>query len=110
MKLDREKILGEALDHYGGRFSRGRSYAMSVECVDIAEEWLNTYQQDFGVLMAKSPRQMRRELGAYVRGNISYSKHKATFIPAFIWVTIAQAIISWIVGRIIENLMGDRFL
>ena len=108
MKLDRKKILGDAMQHYGGHLSGSRSYNMSVECVDLADVWLNTYQEDFGALMAKSPREMRKELRKYVRGNVSYSDHRATFIPAFIWVAIAQAIISWIVGKIIDNILEQR--
>ena len=108
MKLDRKKILGDAMHHYGGHFSGSHSYSMSVECVDLADVWLNNYQEDFGALMAKSPREMRKELRKYVRSNVSYSDHKATFIPAFIWVAIAQAIISWIVGKIIDNVLEQR--
>jgi hypothetical protein len=108
MKLDREKILEDAVKHYGGHLSDSHSYNLSVECVDLGEMWLNTYQEDYGALMEKSPRRLRKDLRKFVRSNVSYSDHKATFLPAFIWVAIAQAIISWIVGKIIDNVLEQR--
>ena len=108
MKLDKKRILGDAMEHYGGKFHGSRSYNMSVQCVDLGQDWVYTHQEDFGALMRKSPREMRKELRKNVKSKVSYSEHKATFLPAFIWVAIAQAIISWIVGKIIDNVLEQR--
>lgn len=108
MKLDKKKILGEATDHFGSKRYGGGSSSLANECVDLGQVWLDTYTGDYASEMgfwAKSPRRMRKELKKYVRGHVEYSSHNATFIPAFIWMWIAQGIISWVIGKIIDNVL-----
>ena len=108
MKLNKKRILGDAADHYRGTFNGHKSYGLAEECVDLAQEWIYTYEEDFPALMAKSAREMRIDLKCYVESRVSYSEHKAMFIPAFIWIAVAQAIISWIVSKIIDNILDQR--
>ena len=108
MQLNKKRILGDAVEHYKGKFNGDKSYGMAEECVDLAQVWVYTYREDYGELMSMRPKEMRKELRRYVRSRVSYSDHKATFLPVFIWVAIAQAIISWIVGKIIDNILEQR--
>jgi hypothetical protein len=108
MQLNKKRILGDAVEHYKGKFNGDKSYGMAEECVDWGQRWVYTYREDYSILMTKSPREMRRELRKYVKSRVSYSDHRAMFLPSFIWVTIAQAIISWIVGKIIDNILEQR--
>ena len=105
MKLDKKKILGEAEDYFGSKRYGDGTYSLSEECVDLGQVWLDTYRKDYGALMRKSPKDMRKELKNYVKGRVEYSSQNATFIPTFIWMWIAQAIISWIIGKIIDNIL-----
>lgn len=108
MKLNKKRILGYAADHYRGKFNGHKSYGLAEECVDLAQDWIYTYEEEFPAQMAESPREMRTDLKSYIQCRVSYAEHKAMFIPAFIWIAVAQAIISWIVGKIIDNILDQR--
>ncbi len=108
MKLDKKKILGEAKEYYSGKKRGSQSYNLSERCVDLGQEWVDTHQEDYGALVNKSPKQMKKEVRKYIRARVSYSEYNATFLPAFIWMWIAQAIISWIIGKIIDNILEQK--
>tara|TARA_R110002020_G_scaffold386620_1_gene597397 strand:+ start:225 stop:569 length:345 start_codon:yes stop_codon:yes gene_type:complete len=105
MKLDKKKILGEAEDYFGSKRYSDGTYSLTEECVDLGQVWLDTYTNDYGALIRKSPKEMKKELKKYVKGKVKYSSHNATFIPTFIWMWIAQAIITWVVQKIINNIL-----
>ena len=107
MQLDKNKILGEVQEHFGSKNYADGSYGLASECVDLGQEWLDTYDGDFGGLSRKSPKQMKKELKQYYKGRLDYASYNATFIPTFIWMWIAQAIITWVVTRIINNIWGQ---
>jgi hypothetical protein len=108
MKIDKKKILEDAKKYYGGKIHSEQSYGLAEKCVDLGQVWVDTYKQDYGALMRKSPKEMRKELNKYVGGRISYSEHNATFLPGFIWMWIAHAIITWIIKKIIDNILEQE--
>jgi len=114
MQLDKYKILGAAAVYFGRKRYAASSYGLAEECVDIGQSWLDTYSDDFGALVRKSPKEMKKELKNYYKGRVNYSAHNATFLPTFIWMWLAQAVITWVVTRIIDNIWGqigrDRYL
>ncbi len=105
MQLDKKKILGEAEEYFGSKNYGDGTYSLAERCVDLGQEWINTYSDDFGAIIRKDSKDMRKELKSYYKGKINYSTHNATFIPTFIWMWIAQAIITWVVTRIINNIL-----
>jgi hypothetical protein len=114
MKLDKKKILGDAKEYYSGKRYGTQSYSLAEGCVDLGQEWIDTHREDYGALVNKSHKQMKKEVRQYVRARVSYSEYNATLLPAFIWWWVAQAIISWIIGKIIDNIYeqkdGGRYL
>lgn len=107
MKLDKVKLLGEAKEYYGRGGVSDQSYDFSSGCVDLGQEWLDTYKSDYGALMRKSPSEMRKELRGYVKKRVNYKKYNTySFLPTFVWVWLAQTIISWIVKKIIEHILN----
>ena len=111
MKLNKKKILKDVKKYYGGRIYGDGSYGLAERCVDLGQEWVDSYQWGFDTrdsLINRSRKELRKELRRYVRDRVSYSEHNATFLPAFIWMWIAQAIISWIIGKIIDNILEQK--
>jgi len=102
MKLDKKKILEGAEEYFGSKNYGDGGYGLAEECVDLAQSWVDTHSDDFGALMRKSPKDIKKELRKYIRPRVSYSKHNATFIPTFIWIWIAQAVVSWVIGLILS--------
>jgi len=111
MKLNKKKILKDVKEYYSGRIYGKGSYGLAERCVELGQEWVDSYQWGFDSedsLINKSPKEMRKELRQYVRARISYSEYNATFFPMFIWMWIAQAIISWIINKILDNILEQR--
>ena len=105
MKLDKKKILEEAEDYFGSKRYGDGTYDIAEDCVELGQVWLDTYRRDYGALMRRTPKEMRKELKSYIKSRLDYSKYNATFIPTFIWTWLAQIIISWIVNKIINNII-----
>jgi len=103
MILDKEQILGAAKKHYGNGSYGKQSYGLSEACVDLSQEWLDHHY--FGRMSAGDT---RKELRRYIRKNVDYKAHNATFIPTFVWVWLAQTIISWITKKIVEYIINNR--
>ena len=111
MKLNKKKILRDVKKYYSGRMHGGQSSSLAERCVDLGQDWIDSYQWGFDTsdsLINKNRKEMRKELRRYVRDRVAYSEYNATFLPAFIWMWIAQAIISWIIGKIIDNILEQK--
>ena len=103
MILDKEEILGASRTHFGDGSYGKQSYGFSEECVDLAQEWL-----DYHYLSRLSAGDTRKELRRYIRKKVNYKAHNATFVPTFVWVWLAQTIISWITKKIVEYIINNR--
>ena len=107
MQLDKNKILMDADVRFGkSRYSQD-SISLSERCVDISQEWLDTYQDNYSVIYDKDTKLLREELKSYIRPRIKEYK-KSTFVPTFVWWWIAQIVIKWVVDKIIEYLKENQ--
>ena len=104
MQLDKDKIIGEAKQYFGSKRYSKESIRLSERCVDISQQWIDTYQNNYGALFNKDTHTLKKELKNYIRPRIEYPK----FIPSFVWWWIAQTVINWIIERIIEYLIENQ--
>ena len=104
MKLNKKEILGEAVETYRGNLYGGKIDGLAEECVDLAQLWVDTHSDDFGAFMRKKPKDIKKELKDYIRPRVSYSEHNTTFLPTFIWMWVAHAVVLWVVGMILRHI------
>ncbi len=108
MKLDKRKILGDAKQYFATKGYTSQSYSLAEECVSISQKWLDGYKDNYGGILDKEPKEMRKELKSYIKERVDYDRHNTTFIPSFVWMWIIQAVITWIVNRIIDNVLEQK--
>ena len=104
MQLDKDKILGEAKQFFGSKRYSKESISLSQRCVEVSQQWLDTYKDNYGAIYKKDAQTLKKELKKYIRPRIDYPK----FIPSFVWWWIAQTVINWIIERIIEYLIEHQ--
>ena len=102
MKIDKEELLSEAKEYYGRGGISDQSYFFAEECIDLGQEWLDTYKSNYWVLIRQSQREMKKGMRNYLKERVNYQKYNGyRFLPTFVWVWIANTIISWVVKKII---------
>ena len=102
IKIDKEELLSEAKEYYGRGGISDQSYFFAEECIDLGQEWLDTYKSNYWVLIRQSQRAMKKGMRNYLKERVNYKKYNGyTFVPTFVWVWIANTIISWVVKKII---------
>ena len=104
MEINRDLILGDIVNRYGGKSYSSAKVALAYDCVFYAEEWLN---RPTGVpINGRSKRQARKDLKKYVQSRIkvhSYINDRFYFIPSFLWWMLARAVINWVISKIIDE-------
>ena len=101
--FDKENILKNTEYRFESRGNTKEIVLLADEVIDLAEEWANNYT---GYPEKKTKKELRRELKSYIRERINLrDKDKAYFIPTFVWVFLAQQVISWLVKILIEKYM-----
>ncbi len=102
--FDKENIVknvGYRFEEKLGVFGQDKLSGLAEEIVDIAEEWAQNYT-DYPE--KKTKRELRRDLKAYIKERLDFKdENKSYFIPTFVWVFIAQQVISWLVKILIEK-------
>tara|TARA_A100001515_G_C4485105_1_gene181366 strand:- start:21 stop:338 length:318 start_codon:yes stop_codon:yes gene_type:complete len=104
MKLDKFKILCDADVKFGSSRYGVESISLSERCVDISQEWIDTYKDNYGALLNKDVKTLKKELKDYIRPRAK----KAKFIPSFIWWWIAGQVIKWVVDKVIEYIINNH--
>ena len=60
------------------------------------EPWKNDPEMD-------TPRELKISLMRYVKNQIDFKDHKKSwFVPTWVWIMIAQKVLSWLIKEIIE--------
>ena len=106
LQIDRSLLLPKIEE----RTKKRRFYSDHQEQTNsLADETINICQQwiDDKVYSGKdisTRRDCRTDMYAYALDNIDLrSRHKSYFIPTFIWTWLAQKLIWYIIGLILEN-------
>ena len=79
---------------------------LTREILKLSNAWLDKPENT-----GKSKRQLRKDLIIYLKENLVFDDPKKPYyFPSFIWIMIAQAVISFIVKYIIDNHSDDRYM
>jgi|TARA_R100000664_G_C2672684_1_gene84035 hypothetical protein len=101
--FDKENILKNTEYRFESRGNTKEIVLLADEVIDLAEEWANNYT---GYPEKKTKKELRRELKSYIKERIDLrDEDRAYFIPTFVWVFLAQQVISWLVKILIEKYM-----
>jgi len=99
--FDKENILKNTEYRFESKMFTSATQSLAAEVIDLAEEWAQNYT---GYPEKKTKKELRRELKKYIKDNINLKdKNKAYFLPTFVWVFLAQQLISWLVKILIEK-------
>ena len=99
--FDQENILKNTEYRFENKGFTKEMQSLADEVIDIAEEWAQNYT---GYPEKKTKRELRRELKAYIKERIDLKDEKKSyFVPTFIWVFLAQQLVSWLVKILIEK-------
>ena len=109
VQIDRDDLLPKILSQYGQR-SRGKYKSgikeLSSEVIDVAQEWCDLSGNAIEEVIkdARSVRDLRIELKTYVKLRVNLrDKNRSYFVPTFVWMWLAEMVISYIVKIIIEK-------
>ena len=99
--FDKENILKNTEYRFESKGRTKEIKLLADEVIDLAEEWAANYT---GYPEKKTKRELRRELKSYIKDRVNLrDKDKSYFVPTFVWVFIAQQVISWLVKILIEK-------
>ena len=109
VQIDRDDLLPKILSQYGQR-SRGKYKSgikeLSSEVIDVAQEWCDLSGNSIEEVIKdnRSVRDLRIELKTYVKLRVNLrDKDRSYFVPTFVWMWLAEMVISYIVKMIIEK-------
>ncbi len=105
MRLNRDVLLGEITLKYAGHSHSSVRVALAYDCIYIAEEWFNN-PTGYPLVEGKFKYRMKRDLKRYMKTHLNIDKHKRRYhgiLPAFVWWWIANAVINWLVSKIIDE-------
>ena len=109
VQIDRDDLLPKILSQYGQR-SRGKYKSgikeLSSEVIDVAQEWCDLSGNSIEEVIkdTRSIRDLRIELKTYVKLRVNLrDKDRSYFVPTFVWMWLAEMVISYIVKMIIEK-------
>ena len=109
VQIDRDDLLPKILSQYGQR-SRGKYKSgikeLSSEVIDVAQEWCDLSGNAIEEVIkdTRSVRDLRIELKTYVKLRVNLrDKDRSYFVPTFVWMWLAEMVISYIVKIIIEK-------
>tara|TARA_R100001163_G_C4938918_1_gene111658 strand:+ start:205 stop:597 length:393 start_codon:yes stop_codon:yes gene_type:complete len=114
VQINRDDLLPKILSQYGQR-SKGKYETgikeLSNEVIDVAQEWCdlsgNTTEQI--IKDKRSTRDLRIELKTYVKLRVNLrDKDRSYFVPTFVWMWLAEMVISYIAKIIIEKYFNRR--
>lgn len=78
---------------------------LSRDCMKLAEEWLDSAKMTH----KKTKRELRKDLKAHIYENIDLKDEKKPYyLASFVWIFIAQMVITFIVRWIIERYTSGR--
>ena len=104
MDIDKAKIYDAVEKRFPDPAFSTEIGALTRDVIKMSTNWLD--ENDDGT---KSQRELRKDLKIYLREQIVFDDpNKAYFLPAFIWVMLAQAVISFIVKYIVNNYSKGR--
>ena len=104
MDIDKAKIYEAVEKQFPDPAFGTEVNALTRDVIKMSIKWLE--ENDDG---SKSQRELKKDLKIYIKEQIKFNDpNKAYFLPAFIWVMIAQAVISFIVKYIINNYSRGR--
>ena len=75
MKIDKDELLSEAKEYYGSGGISDQSYFFAEECIDLGQEWLDTYKSNYWVLIRQSQRAMKKGMRNYLKERVNYQKY-----------------------------------
>lgn len=104
MDIDKAKIYEAVEREFPDPAFSTEVSTLSRDVIKLSMEWLE--RNDSG---NKSRRELRKDLKIYLKKQLVFDDpNKPYYFPAFIWVMIAQAVISFIVKYIINNYSISR--
>jgi|TARA_R110000823_G_scaffold226188_3_gene353919 hypothetical protein len=99
--FDKENIIRNVGYRYETKGNKKNMEGLAAEVVDLAEDWAQNYT-DYPE--KKTRRELRRELRKHIKDNLDLEDHtKSYFIPSFVWIFLAQQLISWLIKILIEK-------
>ena len=111
IKIDKSEILPRVRRYSEQNHSdfADNTVGLADEVVDLAQEFFDsTPWESEPVELYDTKREMRTSCGAYVRSKIQVDDtEKSWFVPSFVWVWIANKIITWIIKLIIDRYWDD---
>tara|TARA_R100000008_G_C3566175_1_gene159263 strand:+ start:442 stop:774 length:333 start_codon:yes stop_codon:yes gene_type:complete len=104
--INREEIVNSVEKEFIQSAHPDEAVDFADDVIKISEQWLQSkeYEQLKG-----NKRKRRIALKRYIRKNLDLNdSRKSWFIPSFVWIWIAQQVISYIVKIIIENYTDEK--
>ena len=102
------------------QYKKKKDQKIAEKCLQLGEEWAKIVSGDFsdfskfstppGSSKKNHKKKLRKECGEYIRAHLD-SREVKSFFPVWVLPFIAQVIlstiISWIVRRMIDNMIED---
>mgnify|MGYP003142107140 CR=1 FL=1 len=109
IKINRDYFMPKIKERFGGerRAYHDQSVDFADDVLEMCQEWMDEepWNDD---LELDTRREMRINLTRYIKKKVDFTDHtKSYFLPTFVWVYLAQAVIGWIVKQIIEYYWTD---
>jgi hypothetical protein len=111
IQINRSLFLPQIKERSAGKFSQYEDNCVDLgsETLDLAQEWFDAAPWQSGAREDyDTQRECRIALKRYVMSRISFKDvDKSWFVPDFIFIWIAQKLISYVIKLIIEHYWGD---
>ena len=105
MKIDRETLYKDIEDKFPDPSFGESVNLLSRDCMVVAEEWLDQTKNT----ATKTKRELRKDLKAHISSKIDLKNdNKPYHHSSFVWIFIAQMLITFIVRWIIERYTFGR--
>jgi len=105
MKIDKAALYEDIESKFPDPSFGENVNLLSRDCMKLAEEWLDTVKNS----SRKTKRELRKDLKDYINNNIDLKDNKKPYyLASFVWVFLAQMLITFIVRWIIEKYTSGR--
>lgn len=106
MKIDRSKLYNEIEAQFPDTNYSESVNLLARDCMAAAQEWIDEHAASSD---SKTKRELRKDLKDYIASKVNpRDSTKAFFIPTFIWIFVANQIITFIVRWIIDRYTRGR--
>jgi hypothetical protein len=104
MDIDKAKIYEAVEKQFPDPAFSTEVSTLTRDVIKLSMSWLEKYDDE-----NKSRRELQKDLKIYLKKQLVFDDpNKPYYFPAFIWIMVAQAVISFIVKYIINNYSRSR--